>query len=253
MTLYDLRGYFEAELVRKRIESCLSVFVTTDPDAVDDGTAAIGLPSTVDATRRERLAPGIISYLRPGEDVSTAVPASGGGIGEFSRVQLQASAAAAGVMYEQVTGDFSGTNYSSYRAGNFDFRRMVSRHQWLTITPMLLAPVTQAFARHALISGLAPGNTLPRWSHEMPEFISVDPKKDAEADALNMRMGKVRPSQLIGRTGYNFEEHLEGWAADLAAIADALGDIQFEGDPRKSQNQTKGPTDGDPEDKSADA
>ena len=64
------------------------------------------------------LEPGTMQRLKPGQDVRFAEPADAGSSYEgFFRNQLRAVATAAGVTYEQLSGDLTQVNYSSIRAG----------------------------------------------------------------------------------------------------------------------------------------
>jgi lambda family phage portal protein len=240
MRLRDLDSYFEAELTRKRIEACLSVFVTTLPDEDGDPLKkVIGTADSSDPERRERLEPGMVEYLQHGENISVAAPAAGLGFGDYAKTYLQGIASGCGVMYEHMTGDYSGVNYSSYRAGNFEFRRLVERLQWLTIIPMALKPTANEFRRHAIAAGLGPVQTPPAFTWATPKFISVDPFKDAQANEKNLRLGIERPSTLVEGNGYTYAEHLEGLKADMA-LSDSIVGAQFDGDPRKAVNDQKG-------------
>ncbi len=113
--LNELDQYDDAELVRKKTAAMFAGFITrqspednlmgeTDADA--SGVALAGLE------------PGTLQILEPGEDVKFSDPADvGGSYSEFLRTQFRAVAAAIGVTYEQLTGDLTGVNYSSIRAG----------------------------------------------------------------------------------------------------------------------------------------
>lgn len=232
MTLRDLQGYFEAELTRKRIESCLAGFITTEePDGValsersDDDDVKYGVQT-------ERFRPGMLTRLRPGEDIKIATPANSQGVGEFAQAMLREAASAAGVMYEHATGDFSNVNYSSWRAGHHGFRRHMERLQWHVMIHRACRPIGAAYQEAALAAQMLPVSGF-QWRWTPPGFISVDPYKDAQADLANLRMGKTTLSQLVEERGYDYAEHLTQYAADLAASDEALGGAMFDGDPRK--------------------
>jgi capsid protein len=60
----------------------------------------------------------------PCEDIKFSDPADvGGSHSEFLRTQFRVVAATIGITYEQLTGDLTGVNYSSNRAGMLEFRR----------------------------------------------------------------------------------------------------------------------------------
>lgn len=236
MTLRDLEGYFQSELVRKRIESCLAGFITSPDDDVQVGTEA----KSVFGKLVEKFEPGMLTRLRPGEDITIAQPGPSQGISAFAEMYLRESAAAAGVMYEHATGDFSKVNYSSWRAGNHGFRRRMERIQWHVAVHKACRPIIDRYRQAARAAALLPAADFG-WKWTPPGFISVDPYKDAQADLMNLRMGKVTPSQLVEERGYDYLEFLSQLAADLAAADGALPDgARFDGDPRK---QLKGTAD----------
>ena len=242
MTLRDLQGYFDAELVRKRIESCMAGFIRT-PDR-DDFTLGTD-PKTGEALKVkygklvDKFEPGMMTRLLPGEDITVASPSSVQGVGEFAELYLREAAAAAGVMYEHATGDFSKVNYSSWRAGHHGFRRRMERLQWLVVIHKACRPIINRYREAALAADLLPvANFGWRWTP--PGFISVDPYKDAQADLANLRMGKVTLSQLVEERGYDYLEFLTQYAEDLAAAEATLGaGVMFDGDPRKVLNGAK--------------
>ncbi|MCW2412011.1 MULTISPECIES: phage portal protein [unclassified Sphingobium] len=233
MPLHDLRGYFDAELVRKRIESCLAAFIKPGLDGAD---AQIG--TSTEAARPGKLAekfePGMIMRLRDGEEVTVSTPGSSQGVEEFATLYLREIAAGAGVMYEHVTGDFSRVNYSSWRAGGHGFRRRMERKQWHIMIHRACKPIGARFREASMAAGLLPSQDFGmRWTP--PGFISVDKYKDAQGDLLDLRLGKVTPSQLVEANGYDYLEFLEQLAEDLAAADNTLGPgVHFDGDPRKA-------------------
>lgn len=238
MTFHELAGYLEAERVRKRIESCLAGFITTD-----DENISVSAEGEVDDKAKpgvlvEKFMPGMLMRLRSGEEVTLTTPTAASGIGEFTTVQLREIAAGAGVMYEMLTGDFSNVNYSSWRAGNHGFQRRIESWQWLLAVPLLCARVARWWNEAALSAQLQVKPATFSW--EPPGFVSVDPYKDAQADLMNLRNGTVLPSELVARRGWNYIEFLAQYAQDLAEADKAFADLgfaQFDGDPRKVKGQ----------------
>lgn len=241
MTLRDLEGYFAAELTRKRIESCLAGFITTSDED--------GLPLSDQNERDQnqitygklvdKFEPGMMTRLRPGEEITVNTPANSQGVSEFAQLYLREAAAGAGVMYEHATGDFSGVNYSSWRAGHHGFRRRMERLQWHVVIHKLMRPILDSFREASLAANLLPVQNFG-WRWTPPGFISVDPYKDAQADLANLRMGKVTLSQLVEENGADYLEFLAQVASDLASADEVLGPgHMFDGDPRKNLNPPK--------------
>jgi len=196
MRMRDLDDYEEAELVRKGIEACFAAFVTS-PEADPGLTSA----STDDAGRRiETLGAGMIQYLRPGETVSFGAPQTAEGYAEYTRTQLHAIAAGSGVTYEQLTGDLSQVNYSSIRAGLLEFRRMADTLRWQVLMPMLLSRVQAEFALLSRLAGAVRKDVAP-WEWTAPRWEWVDPLKEVEAAAGEIRLGLSSLSEKLRERG----------------------------------------------------
>jgi lambda family phage portal protein len=214
LKMRDLDDYEEAELVRKGIESCFAAFVTTE----DDGQT-LGQSSTDSADRRiENLSAGMVQYLKPGQDITFGAPQNSGGYADYTKTQLRAIAAGVGITYEQLTGDLSGVNYSSIRAGMVEFHRSVDAVQWLTLVPMLLDPVWARWS--AMAYGLRvikqPAGPV-RWTPPRRQW--VDPLKDVNAARQEIGAGITSLSETIRSRGEDPEKVFAEIAAERATLA----------------------------------
>jgi lambda family phage portal protein len=230
IALRQLDDYAQAEIVRKKIESCVVAIVTTD-DETQQGIA----PTVVDAdgNRVEKFEPGLITYARGGKDVKFTSPASAGGYTDYVRTCLHMIAAGLRLPYELLSGDLSQVNYSSIRAGLVEFRRWIETVQWQIVIPQFCEPTWAWFTEAAWAAGLIPTPEVPvEWSP--PRFESVDPLKDAQADLLRVRSGIKTLREAIAEQGRNPDDVFEEIAATNAKL-DALG-LVVDSDPRK---QTK--------------
>lgn len=244
MTLQNLRGYFEAELVRKRTAACMVGFITTEDPDLNVGVDPETKRAKGYGPQKQRMEPGMMTRLLPGESIEFNPPLADAGIDAMAAQYLREAAAAAGLMYEQVTGDFSRVNYSSFRAGGHGFRRRMERIQWLVVIHKLCRVIAQRYREAAMAAGLLPVSNFG-WRWTPPGFISVDPYKDAQADLLNLRMGKVTLSQLVEERGYDYLEFLAQYAEDLAAAESAIAPgFMFDGDPRKAKGGDQSATSG---------
>ena len=236
MTLQDLRSYFAAELVRKRTAACMVGVITTTDDDLKIGVDPDTKAGKKYGPQKQKFEPGLFTRLLPGESIDFNTPPADSGVDAMATQYLREAAAAAGVMYEHATGDFSRVNYSSWRAGHHGFRRRMERIQWLVVIHKLLRVIAQRYREAALAADLLPAQNFG-WRWTPPGFISVDPYKDAQADLANLRMGKVTLSQLVEERGYDYLEFLSQFAEDLANADTLLGDgVMFDGDPRKALN-----------------
>lgn len=234
LKLRDVDDYDDAEAMRKKIEACLAVFVT-QPDGGDGQTlgptSVSPLDSTVPPNRIETISPGMIEYLKPGEEANTTSPAPAGGYREYIGVQDHTIAAGGGVMYEQMTGDLSGVNYSSYRAGALEFNKSTDAYRWHVLIPMWCRPVWSRFIDTAFLAGLIPErNYGVVWTP--PKFESVDPHKDAFAALVRMRSGTQTLYDAIAEQG-NIPEDQISEIAEINKRLDADG-IVLDMDPRRS-------------------
>jgi lambda family phage portal protein len=184
MRLRDLDSYEEAELVRKKIESCFAVFVhTSDPrTSMGDLRKDHGTGRPV-----EKVSPGMIKYLAETEQVTVGSPTAVGGYGEYTAAQLHAIAAGAGVTYYQLTGDNKGSSYTSHRAALREFYSLVDQEQWLTWIPMFVRPVRRWWRDAAAMAGQQLGDKPDDIT--TPRKLMVDPLKDAMADKEEVRGG----------------------------------------------------------------
>ena len=234
--LHELDQYDDAELVRKKTAAMFAGFVTR-PNP-DDALMGEGAPDD-DGAALAGLEPGTMQLLGPGEDVKFSDPADvGASYDAFLRNQLRAVAVAAGITYEQLTGDLTGVNYSSIRAGLLEFRRRCEMLQHAVIVHQLCRPVWRAWMTSAVLTGSlrAPGfakNPGPwlavKWVPQGWQW--VDPEKEFKAIVLAIRAGLMSRSEAISSFGYDAEAIDREIAADNAR-ADELG-LVLDSDPRK--------------------
>ncbi len=215
MSLRDLEDYCDAERVRKKIESCVTAFVTQpegidgDPLGLTDTDPASGLPV-------ENFQPGMVEYLKPGQDVKFNNPPAAGGYREYKMTELQGIMAGIGLPYELGTGDMSQVNYSSWRGGMLGFRNTVEAYRWLTLIPLFCMPVWRRFIDVLILQGKIPQSVATNGSINLrtvqwtaPRFESVDPVKDAEAVLKDVRMGRKTWFEAVLENGFDPTTQLE--------------------------------------------
>ncbi len=208
----DLADYDDAELVRKRIEACFSVFVT-QPGNPAGGPLLGG--STKDADNRsiEGLAPGLIKRINPGEDVKFAQPTSNDGYVDYLKAVLHSIAAGIGITYEQLTGDLEGVNYSSIRAGMIDFWELLDHWQWHMMVHQLCVPTEKRFLRMLELTGeKLPADLRVEWCP--PARAYVDPQKDIAAIKEELKAGVRTYADVAASRGYDGNQVIEEVAAE---------------------------------------
>jgi lambda family phage portal protein len=243
--LYELDQYDDAELVRKKTAAMFAGFITkTAPDnpvmaeEKEDGDAS--------GTALTGLEPGTLQVLLPGEDVRFSAPADVGASYEtFMRVQLRSIAAGMGITYEQLTGDLTGVNYSSIRAGLLEFRRRCEQFQHQVLVYQMCRPIWQRWVTDAILSGALeipePAKLVAKWVP--PGFAWVDPLKDIKAQIMAVRAGFKSRSEVVSEQGYDAEV-IDREIANDNARADSLG-LEYESDARKKERNEPSTSSGD--------
>ncbi len=234
--LNELDQFDDAALVKAKVAAMFTGFVTSPhPEGAVLGEGE----ADEDGDLKVSLEPGSMQRLDPGQDVKFTEPAdAGGNYDAFFRNQLRAVATAAGVTYEQLSGDLTQVNYSSIRAGLLEFRRRCEMIQHAVVVHQLCRPVWREWMATAVLAGAleAPGferNPAPylavKWIPQGWQW--VDPEKEFKAVVLAIRAGLMSRSEAISAFGYDAEEIDREIAADNAR-ADALG-LVLDSDPRK--------------------
>lgn len=211
----------DAQLVRQQIGAMLMGFIT------DQEGGAGGFDSTQTGDVLEGgLEPGTLKVLRPGQEVKFSDPPTiGSDAIEFMRVQLRGVAAGLGVTFEQLTGDYSSTNYSSARASLIEFRRRIEAVQFNTVVFQFCRPVWRRWATLEILSGRidAPGfdtdpepYLTPRWI--TPGWAWVDPAKEVAANRDAVDAGFMSRREVVAGRGLDIEQ------LDAERAADAVRD-----------------------------
>lgn len=204
MRLRDLADYDDATLVRKKIEACFAAFVTTDDG--DSVTGSIQSDPRGGNQKTERLAPGLIKYLRPGQDVTFSNPSLSNDE-SFRRENLLAVSTSMGVTYAQLTGDLRQANYSSTRVGLVEHALHVEQWIWLVFVPQLINPVRSLWRETAMLAGVKTGKE--KDAVVAPKRPWVDPYKDAIAEELMVKAGFKSGRRVIQEMGENPDDMLD--------------------------------------------
>lgn len=222
-----LDDYEDAALERARVAACFSAFIhepeigmvppnTTDPEALT-----------------ERVEPGLIQHLGPGQDVRFASPPQNTDYPDFVRSQLRAISAGLGMPYEVLSGDLSQTSYSSTRAGWLQYHRRIRQWRWHLLIPLFCKGVwdwwveTESIARGPVTDRLR-----VEWTPPTREMI--DPAKEIVALTKRVRAGLVSWAEAVREQGYDPDDVLTE-IAQYHDRADELG-VVLDTDPRTAAN-----------------
>lgn len=214
IALRDLDDYMDAQLLKQKVSACLTGIIV-DVDGTGDQKSNVG----------ERIEPGAMVRLGPGQDVRFSSPPSVGEIDKVMRTYLLRIAAGTNVPYELLTGDFQGTNFSAGRLGWQSFNKQTVSEQW-----QLLAPAMNRIWGWFSAATPTPTDGLsPDWTPPPPQ--PYDPAADTKATISKMRAGLKPPQEAIREEGLEPDEVLEQYREWNTAI-DAAG-IVLDTDPRK--------------------
>ncbi len=231
LRLRDIEDYQDAEMWRKKIAACFAAFVKKSAGAAASPLAG-AKDTRKDGDRRiERLAPGRVDYLEPGEEITFATPAEAGGYVEYMRHELHAVAAGLGIMYQQMTGDLSQFNYSSGRFGLIDFWDIQDQWQWLIFIRQACVPVWNRVGSLMVVTGQRSASTDWRAAWAPPRRRWVDPKNEVAAARDEVRAGFVSLRAKIAETGEDPDEVM-GEISTTNKFLDDNG-IVLDSDPRK--------------------
>jgi lambda family phage portal protein len=244
LKLHELDQYDDAELVRKKTAAMFAGFVVKNSPA----SPILGEKSNAGGTPVASLEPGTLQVLLPGEDIKFSSPADVGASYEtFMRVQLRSIAAGMGITYEQLTGDLTGVNYSSIRAGLLEFRRRCEQFQHQVMVYQMCRPIWREWIRAAVLSGALPATAdlTPHLDVKWipPGFAWVDPLKDIKAQTMAVRAGFKSRAEVVSEQGYDADAIDREIAADNTR-ADSLG-LSYDSDPRKETHAVSASS-GDP-------
>lgn len=222
LALYELEKYDRAELVRKAVTAMVAFFERD----IDGGQAPLAGQVEQDEQGRplQPVEPGQYIQLPPGKTIEMSEPKDVGGMYvEFMRVQLRKVAAGCGITYEMLTGDLTGVNYSSIRAGLLEFRRRAEAFQYQVMAFRFCRPVWVAWCEAAALVGVIDAADFAtnradyldvEW--QAPAWAWVDPLKDTQAEVLAID-NLLKPRQVaIKESGYDPEEVDQMIAEDQA-------------------------------------
>jgi lambda family phage portal protein len=224
----------DAALEQAKVQACLAALIVSQAPAAAGPLEGTGAADEEAAEAGQKtLYPGMMERLLPGEDVKFLTPSGTGSFDGLARHQLHAIATGWGLTYDLLTGDLSGANYSSLRAGRLAFKRRLERLQWHVLIPGMCQRIWDAWIDAAIRAGvLAPreGGYPVAWSP--PVFEMVDPLKDAMAVKEQMRLGLLTWGQAVGQMGWEPRRQAEE-IAEWNAAHDDRGLI-LDGDPRRT-------------------
>lgn len=223
--LNDFDDYEDAVLMQQKVAACFGAFVHD----VDGASTPLGQEDATDE-RLEELSPGQIQYLPPGRDITFATPPAVSDHGSFTATNLRRVAAALGVTYEDMTGDYSQVNFSSARMARLAHWANVHDWRWNMVIPQLCDGVwRRAMGLMGILEGW-PEQPGVEWSP--PPMPMLEPDKEGMAYSRLVRNGLMSLPAAIRERGEDPEAVLQE-IAEANARLDALK-IILDSDPRRT-------------------
>lgn len=210
LRLKDFDDYEDAQLMRQKVAASFSVFVTQSPSPT-------GLANTED-DYLEKIEPGIIERLAPGESVSFASPPAADGYDEYTRRVLQGIAAGVGISYESATGDLSGVNFSSGRMGWLEAWKQAEDWQHNLFIPTFCEKVWEWFMEGAEQTGQLPKVVEAEWTPQGRYMI--DPAKEIKGITAGISSGLSSWSEAVRKMGQDPETLLEQMREDQERLSE---------------------------------
>lgn len=214
----DFDQYADALLMSAKVAAMHSGFIVNVNGTATDPYDGADMPS---------MEPGTLVRLGMGDDVKFNSPAQLQQADAFLKHNLRQLAAGLGLPDHLVSGDLSGANYSSLRAGLLPFRQRVEQVQYGVLVPQLLAPIWRAVIEYGILSGLIDAPDFeqnPRaylaadWLPPKP--LQVDPEKDVAATRAELELGLTSRRKAAAERGWLLED-LDAEIANEAATNSA--------------------------------
>jgi len=235
LTMYDIDQMNDAVVTRVKVGNLFAGFIS--PGA--NGTFPPGTTGDANPDENGRqvasLEPGLMQVLGPGENVNFSDPPEAGNTYEaFLKIQMRRIAASVGLLYEQLSGDYSGINDRTWRSGMNEFYRRLERIQYQLMAFQFCRPIAQRFVELAMMAGTikvpagVPMNQVLRPSWIAPVRPYINPVQDVAAKRNEVRAGFTSRAQIVAEKGEDVED-LDAEIARDKNRADDLG-LVFDSD-----------------------
>ncbi|MDD5165742.1 MAG: phage portal protein [Candidatus Pacebacteria bacterium] len=215
LNIYEMDELVDATLQRQKAAQAISWIIekTGVTNAFAPGTVRASTDiNEVDAAGNRKMiiqaAGGGVQYLNAGESVKfSSIDDIGANLQVLLQDEWSKIAAALGLAYHQITGDLSGVNFSSIRAGLNELRiriEMVQQHLFINLGLRKVTARFQEFAglyeSAAMLEAIA--------TFYVPRRYGVDDLKDAQADLMEVQAGFATLSSKLKERNITFEELL---------------------------------------------
>lgn len=202
--------YLDSVSAKERVAACFAAFITkTIPSNNGIGRGNTAATSPDGTTPLKNITPGMIQYLRPGENAFMLDPKGQASDTEtFLRSEQRLLSAGMGLSYETVARDLSQVNYSSARQNLLEDKETYKGWQRFIIDHFC-EEVFAEFINMLILKGLikSPQEDVP---HEWvgSGWSWIDPLKEAKADEVALASNLSTLQRICAEKGVDWKDVL---------------------------------------------
>lgn len=226
--LKDFDDYEDAQLVRQKIASCFTAFIH-DMNQAQQGATGLDSTGKPKDDQLEFLTPGVIERLPAGKQISFPNPPAVQNYREYVTTLLLGVAAAYGITYEALTGDYSNVNFSSARMAWIEMSKNVDKWQRMILKVQVLKRIERWFFAGLSLQGIDNSEATMKWMYPRKEMI--DPTKEIPAAIKGIRAGITSLPRTHASMGMDTDEIMEEIEESNKKLDDK--GIVLDSDPRK--------------------
>lgn len=198
VNIKDVSDTINAELMRRKISTCFAGYIIR-PDSVEIDEDAEEMYS--------RMAPGTLTELEPGYDIKFSSPPAAPEFSAFLKDQIRIIATGAGVTYESLSGDLSGTNFSSAKIGRLEFDVKTKHFQENILINQVCKFMIESFLQVSIVKRMANENT--SITYTAPVRPLIDPIQENNALKYEIRNGFISWEEAVRSRGRDPKRVLE--------------------------------------------
>ena len=216
VTTKDVGDYNNAVAFQQKTAACTSVFVETTNTA-----GAIGRIAQAESKQSnvEQIKGGRVQYLAPGETAKMLIPSGQAAeVGNYLPLQQRMIAAAQGLSLESTSRNVERVNYSSARQ-NLLADEVTYKQMRKDIIEYFLRPLYKRFVKICYLVGLLDGTGFKPDDKQYykavwlaPSLGWIDPKKEAEANTINLMNGGKSFQQYCAEQGADWRDRIDEMA-----------------------------------------
>lgn len=204
-----LNQYELASSHRNTITASYAVFITSASAESIGKSPTDTEPRDSFGWNGEKVVPGSIINLLPGEEVTTALPPKADATDEHVKSKLRKISKGWGLSYEVLSGDLSNVNFSSGRMGWLEMSRNIQAKQNLVMIPKFCRKIANWWIELEQIKGTIPldlGDIGISWTPPRREMI--DPVKETKAMVEQIQAGLLDFSEAVKQMGGDPLRHM---------------------------------------------